>query len=655
MATAYESSGRTAQKQRTRDHLVATVRRLIAEGVTPTVDQVAREARVSRTTTYRYFPSQQALLLAAHPETDRTSLLGPDAPGDPRARLELVLDEHFRILLDWEPQLRASLRASLEPGSEQPPLRGGRAIGWIRDALAPLGTRRARSLAVAIRAVAGIEPYVWLRDIAGQSPARAVAHHALERARRLRPVGVVGVLRTAPGWDDARVATEDPLVHARTACAERRWADARAAFADSDRPGALTAADLEAWGLAALLSGYDEQSDAVRERAHHAYLDAGDPHGAARTAFWLGLTLLMRGEPARAQGWLARPRSVLGDESFERTVWRGYECLNHGMRALMTGAHEESRALLAEAVAIARRHHDADLELLARNGHGQALLALGRTADGLAELDEVMVLATTGAANPQAVGQVYCAAILVCRGCLDLARSGEWTEALSRWCESQPGLVHYRGQCAVHRSEVLQLQGRWDAATDEVARVLEQGAGRTDAALGLAHYQRGELHRMCGESRAAEQAYRDALATGHDPQPGLALLRTAQGRADIALVALRRALAESPVGFVRTRLLPAYVEVALAAGDLPQAWEGLAELHGRGRAARLAVPRRRPRPLRRRGGPGRGRAGGGPPRAADRAAGMGERGCAVRRGAVPRAGCPGMPAAGRRRNRCPGG
>jgi AcrR family transcriptional regulator len=174
MAAEYECSGRSAQKRRTREHLVSTIRRLIADGHMPTVEQVAEAAGVSRTTTYRYFPTRQALLLAAHPETEQRSLLGPDAPADPRQRLEVVLAEHFRILLDWEPQLRAALRASLEPGSGQPPLRGGRAIGWIQDALSPLGRSKARRLAVAIRAAAGIESYVWLRDIAGQSPAQAL-------------------------------------------------------------------------------------------------------------------------------------------------------------------------------------------------------------------------------------------------------------------------------------------------------------------------------------------------------------------------------------------------------------------------------------------------------------------------------------------------
>jgi AcrR family transcriptional regulator len=174
VSTSYESTGRTGQKQRTRALLVDTVRRLLADGVTPSVDQVAKASGVSRSTTYRYFPDQRALLLAAHPDIDRSSILGEGAPTDVRARLEAVLDEHFRILVEWEPQLRASLRVSLEPGAAQPPLRGGRAIGWIEDALRPLGRREARRLAIAIRAAAGIEPYVWLTDIAGLSRRQAL-------------------------------------------------------------------------------------------------------------------------------------------------------------------------------------------------------------------------------------------------------------------------------------------------------------------------------------------------------------------------------------------------------------------------------------------------------------------------------------------------
>jgi len=172
MAVPYEQGGRSGQKARTRAALVEATRRLVAGGAMPTVDDVAEAAGISRTTAFRYFPNQRALLLAAHPQTELSSLLADDAPDDPVARLDLVLDEFLLgITLGWEPQLRTSLRLSLEPGADLPPLRGGRAIGWIRDALAPLRRTHPRldldRLAVAIRSATGIEALVWLTDVAG--------------------------------------------------------------------------------------------------------------------------------------------------------------------------------------------------------------------------------------------------------------------------------------------------------------------------------------------------------------------------------------------------------------------------------------------------------------------------------------------------------
>jgi AcrR family transcriptional regulator len=177
MPVPYESTGRRGQKARTREALVVATRRLLADGIDPTVEQAAAEARISRTTAYRYFPNRRALLLAAHPEIVQPSLLPPDAPDDDvPARLDLVLSAFARVNLDWEPQLRTSLRLSLEPGAEQPVLRQGRAIGWIEDALLPLrpgvDTRR---LAIAIRATTGIESLIWLTDIAGLSRPEAVS------------------------------------------------------------------------------------------------------------------------------------------------------------------------------------------------------------------------------------------------------------------------------------------------------------------------------------------------------------------------------------------------------------------------------------------------------------------------------------------------
>jgi AcrR family transcriptional regulator len=190
MATSYTTTGRSRQKLRTRQALVDAARVLLSEGRLPSVEAAARAAGISRTTAYRYFSSPDELVQAAHPEVELTSLLDADSPDDPRQRLDLVLTEHFRIIRDWEPELRASLAASLRPGAELPVLRQGRAIGWIVEALSPLDLSQVekRQLAVRVRAVAGIEPLVWLVDVAGLSRRRAFAsmrenaHAVLEAA-----------------------------------------------------------------------------------------------------------------------------------------------------------------------------------------------------------------------------------------------------------------------------------------------------------------------------------------------------------------------------------------------------------------------------------------------------------------------------------------
>ncbi len=181
MTIPYEQTGRRNQKARTRGALVAAARELLGRGVTPTVEEAAAHAAVSRTTAYRYFPNQRALVGAAHPEIDRASLLPDDPPDDPEERLALVVAETTRIVLDWEPQLRAALRLSLEPGQEPmgPVLRRGRVIGWLEDALAPLAASHPEldrtRLATAIRAATGIEAFVWMVDVAGVSREEAAS------------------------------------------------------------------------------------------------------------------------------------------------------------------------------------------------------------------------------------------------------------------------------------------------------------------------------------------------------------------------------------------------------------------------------------------------------------------------------------------------
>ena len=181
MSIPYERTGRTQQKTRTRNALVGAARELLAEGETPNVERTADRAGISRATAFRYFSNQRALLVATYPELEERSLLGADAPEDPITRLDAVTKELARQLLEHEPELRTHLRLSLEPTPHPPdelPLRQGRAIGWIEDALTPIRERMPkrdfRRLVLAIRATIGIEPLVWLTDVGGASREQAV-------------------------------------------------------------------------------------------------------------------------------------------------------------------------------------------------------------------------------------------------------------------------------------------------------------------------------------------------------------------------------------------------------------------------------------------------------------------------------------------------
>jgi AcrR family transcriptional regulator len=181
MSIPYEQTGRTSQKARTRAAMLDATRQLLAEGVTPTVEQAAGRAAISRTTAYRYFPNQRELLIATYPELDQRSLLGDDAPADPLARLDLVTELVGRQIIDYEPELRTMLRLSLDPAGLEKgalPLRRGHAIGWLDDALSPLRERmspvRLRRLVLAIRATLGIEALVWLTDIGGLAREEAI-------------------------------------------------------------------------------------------------------------------------------------------------------------------------------------------------------------------------------------------------------------------------------------------------------------------------------------------------------------------------------------------------------------------------------------------------------------------------------------------------
>jgi DNA-binding CsgD family transcriptional regulator len=334
--------------------------------------------------------------------------------------------------------------------------------------------------------------------------------------------------------------------------------------------------DLLLLATSAYMQGLEDGYVRALERAHYAYLDSGEVTRAACLTWWIGLSFLLRGEAGPATGWFARGERLLEREQPD-CVARGYLLLASMLENFAEGDFEGARAKAAEAVAVGERFGDRDLVALGVMDLGHALIELGRTKEGLRLVDESMVSVTTGELSPIVAGILYCNTILVCRSVFELRRALEWTTALSHWCERQPDMVAHTGVCLVHRAEIMQLQGGWQAALEEAERVAGDGV-LNQRALGRALYVQGDLHRLRGDFEAAERAYRGTARQGAQPQPGLALLRLAQDNVDAAVAAIRRAVGESSQPLKRAALLPAYVEIALAAGQLDEAERASEEL-----------------------------------------------------------------------------
>jgi DNA-binding NarL/FixJ family response regulator len=374
------------------------------------------------------------------------------------------------------------------------------------------------------------------------------------------------------------MVASDALAWGREAFGRRAWGEAYARLSEADHDASLELDDLERLAIVAHLVGQDDESAGVWERAHHACLRKGDARRAFRCAYWLAFGLLNRGEVARASGWVNRARRLLDDDQRE-CVEQGF--LLHAMarQRFAEGDAATAYGLVTQAATIADHFEDPDLVCLTRLARGRALIHLGETAEGMALLDEAMVAVTTGEVSPLAVGPIYCAVIEACQEVWDLRRAREWTAALSHWCTAQPDLVPYRGQCMVYRAEIMRLRGEWTDAADETRRACERlGRPLGQIGAGLAFYHRGELYRLRGEFAKAEEAYRQASRRGHEPQPGLALLRLAQGQVTAAAAAIRRAVAEAQDRVTRFNLLAAHVEIALAEGDVPAARAAADEL-----------------------------------------------------------------------------
>ncbi len=365
------------------------------------------------------------------------------------------------------------------------------------------------------------------------------------------------------------------LERGREAFARSAWAEARSLLSEAETQSPLAVDDLERLALASHLSGRDDLAHEVLTRAHNECLKTGDVPRAVRFAFWLAFSLVDHGEFAQVNGWLNRGSRLLDEHGLD-CVERGYLLAMNALMLVAGGDPEASYRTFTEAAEFGKRFAEPDLIALTSLGRGRALINLGRVDEGVPLLDEAMVSVTSSELSPLIVGVIYCATVEACQEIFDLRRAREWTAALSHWCQSQPELVPYGGQCLVYRSEIMQLHGAWPDAADEAQRACERLSGQPG--VGSAFYQQAEIHRLRGEFAKAEATYRQANQWGHNPQPGLARLRLAQGQVQAAVAAIRRSVDEAHDRMARSRLLAAQVEVLLAAGDVTGARTAADEL-----------------------------------------------------------------------------
>jgi len=371
------------------------------------------------------------------------------------------------------------------------------------------------------------------------------------------------------------------LERGRESFDRKAWAEAYRLLQSAEREGPLEPEDLERLATAAYMMGRDEESESYRTRAHQTFLERGDTEKAAGAACLLGFGLMQRGARAPASGWFARAQRIV-DEAHLDSVVSGYLLIPTAIQRIVQGDPEAGDAAFSRAADIAGRFGDRDLASISCSGRGRALIRLGQIVKGVALLDEAMAAVIAGDVTSIPAGDVYCTVLEGCQEICDVRRSYEWTISLARWCSTQPDLVRYRGECLLYRAEVMQFRGQWTDAARDAQDACELLLSRP--AAGAAFYMVGELHRLRGEFAEAEAAYTRANERGRKPQPGLSLLRLAQGQIDTAAASIRAVLADTPLRAARTRMLPAAVEILLAAGEIDSARTAAAELSDIARA-----------------------------------------------------------------------
>jgi DNA-binding CsgD family transcriptional regulator len=358
---------------------------------------------------------------------------------------------------------------------------------------------------------------------------------------------------------------------ARDAYRRNAWADATELFLRADAEAELEIDDLEALVWAAAVSAHDQEMLSALDRVYAYHSEKRNHDKSARAAFWRGLRSMMIGDIGLGSGWLQRAGKH-AEETPPGSVERGYLLLPQVIMHRGKGAYEAAVEIADKAIAIGQTQDEPDLIALGGGLKGGILFRLGRIDEGYVPIDEAMLLANSDRLSPLVTGVVYCEIVASCCRVLEMARAREWTAILNDWCRRNPQAKAFNGVCQVHRAEVLQLEGNWSEAFAEAERAGRRLEGTTEqTAMANAAYRRGEILRLRGDYNAADAEYRLAGENGIDPQPGLALLRLAQGRHQEALAMIHRALQTAGDLPRKSALLPAGIEISITCDDLDTA------------------------------------------------------------------------------------
>ncbi|HEV3407281.1 MAG TPA: adenylate/guanylate cyclase domain-containing protein [Gaiellaceae bacterium] len=369
---------------------------------------------------------------------------------------------------------------------------------------------------------------------------------------------------------------DDSLEAGREAARRHAWAEAFELLSAADAESSLDPGDLDLLAEAASWIGRLNESTQAYERAYAGYVDAGDVRRAAYTAMTLVANYRNKGANAIAAGWHSRAARLL--ESVPESVEHGYLAHQRALMALGRGELDEAFEEAQRAVQIATTFGDRSLEALGLLRQGIVLIKKGDLDEGLTLVDEASAAAVGGQLDPLSTGMIYCATIDACRELGDYARAQEWTDTASRWCERE-SISGFPGICRVDRAEIMRIMGHLDEAERQATQACEELQTFAPRIAGAAFAEVGETRLRRGDLAQAAEAFRRADELGRAPQPGLALLRLAEGKVEAAVASISRALDEQEWNrLARARLLPAQVEISITAGDVDRAAAAADEL-----------------------------------------------------------------------------